>query len=329
MKHTNLIKLAVLTGTLVVGTSITSCGSKEKIGILQPVDHPALNLAKEGFVEALKEEGFGEDQIEFRNAKGDSADQNTFAKNLADSCKLVLGIGTGAAQSLQGAITLASRDIPLLFTAVTDPVDAGLVTSAANQEGNACGTTDANPVEEQINLIKDILPSADKIGIIYTQTETNSKVQADQASLAAKEKGLAVEILTCKDATDISITAEALASKDGLDAIYVPTDNNIAANMNAIETAAEAHNVLVVCGEENMLTTGGHVSISIDYKNLGFSTGKMAAQILKGKKKSTDFPVTKVPASDCAFVLNSKNLASAQITIPESVMSAHTWKDLK
>ena len=181
-------------------------------------------------------------------------------------------------------------------------------------------------MEAQIALVKEFNASAAKVGIMYTQTEENSKVQSDQAEAAIKAAGMTSDVKTCSNSSDIKATAEALVA-DKVDAIYVPTDNNIAANMNAVKEAVKGKNVLVVAGEENILAEGGHVTLSIDYFQLGLSTGKMAAQILKGEKKATDFKVEPVPASDCSYVFSSKNLEDAGLTMPEAMKSAHTWKD--
>lgn len=313
-----------------LSTLFTGCSNKVAIGILQPVQHAALDAAREGFVKGLADNGYKDITINYRNAGGNDADLNTYAKDLADTSKLLLGIGTGASQALKGAEDNAGYTKPLLFTAVTDPVEAGLVKTKENTEGFVCGTTDANPVEEQIALIKEFNPSAAKVGIMYTITEVNSKVQADQAEAAILRAGMTAEIKTCNNSSDIKATALALVDA-GCDAIYIPTDNNIAANMNAINDAATSgtRSVLVVCGEENMLKTGGHITLSIDYYNLGYATGKMAAQILKGDKKTTDFPVVPVAASECSYAYSSTNLQNAGMALPESMLNAHTWKDIK
>ena len=162
---------------------------------------------------------------------------------------------------------------------------------------------------------------------MYTQTEENSKVQVDQAEAAVKAAGMTADIKSCSNSSDIKTTAEALVA-DGVDAIYLPTDNNIAANMNAVKQAAISGHVLVVCGEENMLKEGGHVTLSIDYYQLGFTTGKMAAQILKGEKKATDFKVEPVPASDCTYAYSAKNLEAASLSMSESILAAHNWKNI-
>lgn len=310
-----------------VGTiGLSSCNKGQTIGVLQPVEHAALGAARDGFIAAVKET-HPNVRVDYRNAGGNDADLNTLAKDLIDTSALTLGIGTGAAKALQGASVNAGSTKPVVFTAVTDPVVSGLVKSKDNPDGFICGTTDANPVEAQIALIKEFKPTATKVGIMYTQTEENSEVQARQAEAAIVAAGMASVKLTCANSSDIKTVAENLVA-NGVDAIYLPTDNNIAANMNAVKQAAISGHVLVVCGEENMLKEGGHITLSIDYYQLGFSAGRMAAQILSGNKKPTDFKVEPVPASNCAYVYSSQNLTDAGLTMLESMKSAHSWKDI-
>ena len=300
---------------------------KVTIGILQPVEHPALGAARLGFIKGIEEGGYAAAKISYRNAAGNSADLTLLAKDLADNCTINLGIGTDAALAIKGAQDNAGYKKPLFFTAVTDPVDAKLVSSKENKKGYVCGTTDANPVEEQIALIKEFKPTASKVGIMYTQTEVNSKVQSDQAEVAIRNAGMTSLVRTCSNSSDIKATALALVDA-GVDAIYVPTDNNIAANMNAVKEAASHREVLIVCGEENMLKSGGHVTLSIDYYNLGLATGKMAASVLNGEKKVTDYPVVPVASSECSYVYSSLNLESAGLSMPESILSAHDWTNV-
>lgn len=319
--------------------SLTSCGGANgeiessmdpksvTIGILQPVEHEALGAAREGFIKGLADNGYGNANIVYRNAGGNDASLTTMAKNLVDTSTLTLGIGTGASLALKGMQDNAGLKKPILFTAVTDPVQAGLVASKENKTGFICGTTDANPVEEQIAIIKEFKKDATSVGIIYTQTEVNSKVQADQAKAAIEARGMTANIKTCHNSSDIKATALALADAN-VDAIYVPTDNNIAANMNAIKDATTNKGILVVAGEENLVKNGAHVTLSIDYFGLGVATGKMAAQILSAEKKPTDFPVVPVASSECAYCFSEANLASAGLTMPEDLLEAHEWTNL-
>lgn len=316
--------LATLALGAIMSASLTGCdNAKYKIGILLPVEHAALQASADGFVAGLVESGLkrGSDfSIESKNASGKDADLANFAKQLVGSKDMTFGLGTGASQMLKSASIDKGSTKPVLFSAVTDAVQGGLVESIDNPTGFVCGTSDAQPIDAQIGLIKECIPGADKIGILYTQSEVNSRIQAEQARACAESLGMKVETMTATDATDITTVALALAQTEGIDAIYVPTDNNIAAHMNDVKEAANTQHVLVITGEENMLKEGGHITLSVDYFELGKVTGRMAAQIIKGEKTPTDFPVVTMTKDDCKYVYSSKNVASSGITLPESVI---------
>ena len=319
----NLIKTIFLLP--VTAALFTGCNStKNQIGILMPVEHVALQAAADGFVAGLEESGLvkGKDfNIKLMNAGGKDADLVAYAKTLVSRSIMTLGVGTGASKALYSASIDKGSTKPVLFTAVTDPVGEQLVSSIENGSGFVAGTSDAQPIQAQIELLKECLPSADKIGIIYTQSETNSVVQANQAKDAAEALGLSVVTQTCTGPSDISATANALCATDGLDALYIPTDNNIAANTNAVKEAANANGVLIIAGEEGMVKSGGHVTLSIDYTELGKRTGKMAAQIIKGEKEAREIPVGTMSKEECEYVYSSANLAGSGITLPESVLA--------
>ncbi len=327
MKTKKILSTAVV--ALFAAAGLTACGDDGLvIGVLQPVEHPALGAAREGFVAGLEEKmGDVKFTVNYQNAGGNDADLDLFSKSLVDKCDLTFGIGTGAAQMLKNASISKGYTKPVLFSAVTDPIEAKLLSNKDTPEGFVTGTSDMNPVEDQIDLIKEIIPTATKIGIMYTEKEVNSVVQANMADAKIKELGLTTVIKTCKDTSDITSTATALVG-EGVDAIYLPTDNNIAANMNAVKSAADQGHVLVMCGEEGMLTSGGHVSLSIDYFNLGKEAGFMAADILLGNTTVSQSPVEYMGGSECKSVLSSRNLADSGITIPDSVSSAHSWVNL-
>ena len=321
----------ILSLVLLLALALVFAGCKKqaevRIGILQPVEHDALGLAKKGFIDALAEEGYVEGKnlvIDYQNANGQESDLVTLAKSLTNKCDMTLGIGTGASVQLQSAQVNSGSTKPIIFTAVTDAVTAGLVTSNAAPGGYITGSSDANPVEAQIDLIKECLPEADKMGILYTQSETNSEVQANQAQAQAEKQGLTVVRMTCTDTTDLAQIAERLCATEGLDAIYIPTDNLIAANMATVKAAVEKYHVLCVTGEESIMTKGGHVTLSIDYYELGKKAGKMAAAILKGEASPSTTPVQTMSITECKYLMCSDNLASAGITIPDEVKAKCT-----
>ena len=306
--------------------------SNIKIGILQPLEHAALSSAREGFIEGLKNAGYEESKnitIKYQNANGVEADMNTLAKSLTSSCDLTLGIGTGASKALYSAQINSGSTNPIFFTAVTDAVAAELVESNENSNNYLTGTSDANPVQAQISLIKECLPDAKKVGIIYTQSEINSEVQANEAKAEAEKQGLEVEISTCTDSSDISSVALDLCGNKGIDALYIPTDNNIAANMKAIKTNVDKYNVLCVAGEEGMMSEGGHITLSVSYFDLGKKAGEMAAKVMNGEKKPNELPVTKMSKEECNYVMCSANLADAEIVLSDSILAKFTNVEAK
>ncbi len=335
------IKKLMISAALLTTIGVTSCGNGRidmetwkfspkseaniRIGVLQPVEHDALSQARQGFKKALEDKGITF-TFDYQNANGNSADQNTLAKKMVNDDDLVLGIGTGASVSLQSAAINAGKTLPILFTAVTDPVDAELVDCLAKPGQNVTGTSDANPVEAQIDLIKECIPAASKMGIMYTQSETNSKVQADQAKAEAEKQGLSIVVKTCTDSSDISSVAQAICA-EGIQALYIPTDNNIAAHMEAIKNAVEAKGVLCVVGEESQCKNGGHVTLSINYFELGKVTGNMAAQIIKENVRPDQIQVKTMTASECSYIMSSANLAGAHITLSDTVKAKFTDLD--
>lgn len=321
MKKMNLLIMVALSAALLASSGCSD--GRYSIGVLLPIDHKALNVCEQGFKEGLKAEGLDDSKVKFveKNANGNAADLSLFAKDLVSSCDMTFGLGTDASKFLKSSSIDKGVTKPVLFSAVTDPVGAGLVKSLENGDGFCCGTTDAQPVAAQIELIKEIIPAADKIGIIYTQSETNSQVQAQQAKATAESNQMSVTVMTVTNISEINQVSLALASTPGIDAVYVPTDNTIASAMNTVMQNCNSKNVLVVAGEENMLTTGGHVSLSVNYLELGKRTGKMAAEIIKGNKKAMNFPVSGMTKDECEYVYSSANLAGSSLVLPKTFTS--------
>lgn len=310
--------------------SLVGCNKSKAdftIGILQPLEHVALSAARKGFTSGCRSLGMNVDFI-YQNASGSSSDLALMARSLVSKCDLVLGIATDPAIALQTASENAGSGdtLPILFTAVTDPVGSNLIDSFEHPGGMITGTSDMQPVEAQISLIKEILPDASKLGVFYHASEINSQVQAQMAHEAASKAGLSYTHSTCTDQTDLVQSINSFCAS-GIDALFLPTDNLIAANMLAIKNAASENHVLVVCGEEGMLS-GGHVTLSIDYNELGRRTALMAKEILVDKKSPNEVPATYMSEAECEYVMNSDNLEEANIVMPEAVLSNHDWRDV-
>jgi len=306
---------------MLLGTSLMACGSKadnansseskteasseasanaKKVGILQYVQHPALDKANEGFVAALN--GAGVDvAIEQQNAGGEQSAAQTIANKLVNDKKdLILAIATPAAQAVAGV----TSDIPVVITAVTDPAASGLVESNDAPGGNVTGSSDLTPVADQIELLTKLLPKAKNIGILYCTAEANSKLQADMAMEALKEKGLNGVEYTVSSSNEIQTVVESMVGK--VDAIYVPTDNVIAAGMTTVAMIATTeHKIPIIGAEAAHVENGALATYGIDYFEVGKLAGEQAVEILKGKSPA-DIPIAYLPKDRCKLTINEE-----------------------
>lgn len=284
-----------------------------RISMTQIVEHPALDAARKGFQDALAAAGVTNVKFDFQNAQGDMSTAQAIAEKFAaDKPDLILAIATPSAQ----AVAKATTSIPVLFTAVTDPVAAGLVKSMDQPGGNVTGTTDMNPVAQQIDLMKQIAPQATRLGIIYNAGEVNSTVQVKLAKDEAAKQGLTVVEATVSSSGDVAQAAQSLVGR--VDAIYVPTDNTVVSASAAVVQVAEKAKLPIISGERSVVDAGGIATIGIDYYRLGQQTGEMAAQILKGAKPAT-MPVQS--QTQFSVVINAKEAAKLGITIPPSLLT--------
>lgn len=289
-----------------------------KIGVNQLVKHAALDASYDGFVDALAEAGYvdGDNiKIDYQNAQGDQSTANTIATKLVnDNNDLILAIATNSAQ----AVANATKDIPILITAVTDPASSGLVTSNEAPGGNVSGTSDLTPVKQQIDLIKKLVPKVEKIAILYCSSESNSKIQADMAASAAEEAGLSSIEATVSNTNEIQQVVQNLVGK--VDAIYAPTDNTIASGMPTVAMVANENGIPVICGEEGMVNAGGLATFGINYYKLGYLTGEQAVKILKGEAETATMPIAYLSDDQFNFSVNEETAALLGIEIPEDLI---------
>lgn len=289
-------------------------GKTYKIGVCQLVQHDALDSTYQGFVDALAEAGFVEGEnltIDYQNASGEQANCVTIASKLVnDQNDLILAIATQAAQ----ACANATSDIPILVTAVTDPAASGLVTSNDAPGKNVTGTSDLNPITEQMDLLLKLVPDAKKVAVLYCSSETNSKIQADMAIEAGKAIGLTVTEETVSNSNEIQQVVQSLADK--VDAIYAPTDNMIAAGMATVAMVANENGIPVICGESGMVENGGLATYGINYYELGKMTGIQATKILAGQSNPADMPIEYLDSSKLEISINKKTAEKLKIEIP-------------
>lgn len=316
-KLLSLVLSLTLGATLLTGCSGggESSGSNEvkKVGITQLVEHPALDQAKEGFVEGLKENGFVEGEnleIDFQNAQNDNPTSQTIASNFANDKKdLIFAISTPSAQ----AALNATKDIPIVFTAVTDAVEAGLVKSNESSENNVTGTSDAIPVDKALELIKKFVPNVKTIGVVCNTSEINSKLQVDALREAAEKEGIKVIDKGATQANEVN-QAVATVAKEA-DVIFAPTDNLVASSMPIITKVATENKIPVIGSEEGHVENGALACNGISYKELGKKAGEMAAQILKGEKQPSELPVTTLDETET--IINKSTMETLGIKDPQ------------
>ncbi|WIM69690.1 ABC transporter substrate-binding protein [Corynebacterium suedekumii] len=287
-------------------------GESYSIGINQLVQHPALDAAAEGFKAAFEEAGV---DVEFdeQNANGEQATALTISQQFAGAdLDMVLAVATPAAQATAQNIT----DIPVVFTAVTDAESAELVESNDAPGGNVTGTSDAAPIEDQLDLLKEIVPDAQSIGIVYASGEVNSQVQVDAVQEAAGPRDLEVVTQTVTTANDIQQAVEALGD---VDAIYVPTDNMVVSGIASLVQVAEQKQIPVIAAEAGTVEGGAIATLGIDYTELGRQTGEMALRILRDGEDPATMPVE--TATEFTYVINEDAAERQGVTIPENILS--------
>lgn len=281
------------------------------IGISQLVQHPALDSATEGFKQAFADAGI-DVKWEEQNANGEQVTALTIAQQFtAQDLDLVLANATPAAQAMAQNIA----DIPVLFTSVTDPVEAQLVESLESPGGNVTGTSDKTPLADQFDLIEQLVPDASTIGIIYSSGEVNSQIQVDEATAEAEGRGMTVKTQTI---TSVGEIPQAVAALGDVDAFYVPTDNMVVSGISSLIQAAEEAKTPVIGAEAGTVEGGAVATIGIDYFELGRQTGEMAIRILRDGEDPATMPVE--TASEFAYYVNEDAAEAQGVTIPQDIL---------
>jgi len=297
--------------------SLTSCKDDLiDIGILQVMTHDALNGARDGFIEQLKEEGFVEGEnirISKNAAEGDTATENSMATKLATSSDLVFGISTSSALALKSAVSDAEKETPVLYSAVTDPIGAGLIKSVTDH-GNIVGTSDAGPTSKNIALFKEFA-GITKIGILYNQAEPNSQVQKKECQKACDDLGLTLVDGGVTASNEIFSSLSGMIG-EGIKGLFVPTDNLIASSMQALKETLIENKIVTVCADKASTDKGGTLGYSVDYTLLGKTTGKMAVRILKGEKISS---ITCSLSDSFPLEINEEFFTKTGLSLPDSL----------
>ena len=311
MKKVIAIVLAVM-----MLCAVTACGGESAddtytVGICQLVQHPALDAATQGFKDALTEALGDKVKFEEGNASNDSANCATIVNGfVSGGVDLILANATPALQ----AAASATDSIPVLGTAVTE---YGVALSIDNFNGtvgnNISGTSDLAPLDQQADMITELFPDAKNVGILYCSGEPNSVYQAKVVKDCLEKKNIAVEVYTFADSNDVSTVTSSACAKS--DVIYIPTDNTAASCTEAISAVALPAGVPIVAGEEGICKGCGVATLSIDYYELGRTTGQMAVKILKGEADISEMAIEYYP--EPAKKYNADIASQLNVTIPE------------
>ena len=255
-----------------------SDSGKFKIGIVQLVEHPALDAATEGFMQAIIDE-LGEDAVEFdfQNAQNDANTCSTIANQfVSNNVDLIMANATPALQ----AAAAATGDIPILGTSVTEyGVALDIKDFSGTVGGNISGTSDLAPLDKQADMITEWFPDAQNVGLLYCSKEANSQYQVDEVKKMLEAKGLTATLYPFTDSNDLAQICTNAA--DNCDVIYVPTDNTVAENTGIIDNICALKKIPVIAGEEGICSGCGVATLSISYYDLGYTTGMMAVKILR------------------------------------------------
>ena len=313
-------KLLTLILALAMALSLVACGSSDKkddsgektytVGVVQLVQHEALDAATKGFTDALKEALGDKVNVVVKNASGDSNTCGTIVNGfLADNVDLIMANATPALQ----AAASATSTVPILGTSVTDYATALEIADwTGTVGGNISGTSDLAPLDQQVAMLQELFPNAKKVGMLFCSSEPNSKYQVDEVTKLLSNAGITCTEFAFTDSNDVSSVTQKAC--DASDVLFIPTDNTAASNTEAIANVVLASNTPVIAGESGLCKGCGVATLSIDYYELGKITGQMAAKILTGEADVSTMPIQFAPS-----VTKQANMANCQklvITVP-------------
>ena len=317
-------RVLALIMTALMLVSLCACGAADKtkddgvysVGIVQLMQHVALDQATQGFQDALKEKLGDKVTFDVQLASGETTNCTTIVtKFINDGVDLIMGNATPAVIAAKEA----TSTIPIIGTSVTDYVaaEAAIVESNEAPGANVTGYSDMSDIAAHVELTQKLCPDAKTVAIIYCSAEPNSVIQGDQAKELYEAAGFTTVTLTASDITTISTVVTSAC--DQADVIYIPTDNLFAENMESVKNIAEPAKIPVICGEGGMVQSGGTASVAIDYYTLGYRAGEMAYEIMVNGADPATTPIGFMSAEDMELVINEENVAAIGLTIPEDL----------
>ena len=316
--------MKAIAAMMVLSMAMTGCGGsgdsadaegKYKVGIVQQLEHPALDAASLGFQEKLTELMDGNVVFDYQNAQGEQTNCTTIAtKFVSDQVDLIMANATTALQSAAAA----TADIPIVGTSVTDYVTAGVVESNEAPGRNVTGASDLAPIDEQIAMLMELIPDVQKVGILYCSAEPNSIYQSELAQTELDKAGVAWAEYTAADSNEVqSVVTKAISE---CDVLYVPTDNTMANNTEIIKNVAVPAGVPVIAGEEGICSGCGVATLSISYYDLGAKAAEMAYEILVNGASPAEMPIAYV-SEGITEKYNAEIAETLHIAIPEGMVA--------
>lgn len=291
----------------------------QSVAVTSIVEHPALDAVKDGVHQALVAAGYTEAKglkWQFQTAQGNNAIAAQIArKYVGDKPDVIVAIATPTAQ----AVVAATKTIPVVFSAVTDPVAAQLVPGVGPSGTNVTGVSDALPLEKQIDLIKKVVPNAKKIGMVYNPGEANSVVVVKQLRELLPKAGLTLVEATAPRTVDVGAAARSLVGK--VDAIYTNTDNNVVSAYEALVKVGEAAKIPLIAADTDSVKRGAIAALGVNYHDLGVQTGRLVVKILKGAKPGD---LAWETSSKLELYVNPGAAARQGVTLPDSLIKSAT-----
>ncbi len=318
MKASKILATAILAGaTLLPSTGVIA--KTVRIAVSQIVEHPALDAARQGLLDGLKAKGYEEGKnlkFDYQTAQGNPAIAVQIARQyVGERPDVLVGIATPTAQ----ALVSATKDIPVVFTAVTDPVGAKLVSNMEKPGKNVTGLSDMSPIEQHVQLIKELFPNAKTVGVVYNPGEANSMSLLKLLKESTAKNGLKLVEATALKSADVQSATQTIAGKS--DVIYAMIDNTVASAIEGMTIAANEAKTPVFAATNTYLDAGAIASLGFDYYQVGVQTADYVADILAGKKAG-DLPVRVATGSD--LIVNKTAADKLGITIPQSVLDRAT-----
>ena len=306
--------LAVLLGASVASTALAQ---DKFVAITAIVEHPALDAVRDGVIKQLEKDGFVKDKnikIKYQSAQGNTGTAAQIARQfIGEKPDVIVAIATPSAQ----AMVAATKDIPVVFSAITDPVAAQLVKSTEPSNTNVTGVSDVLELGPQIDLIKKVVPNVKKIGVVYNHGEANSAVVVKKLKEILASEGLELVEAAAPRSVDVSPAARSLVGK--VDAIYTTTDNNVVSSYEALVKVGNEANIPLIASDTDSVPRGAIAALGLNYFNIGEQTGTVVTRILKGEKPGS---IAYETSKNLALHINKKAAAEQGVTLSDDLVKS-------